>query len=321
MRWPDCLAGCASLLRSIAMGLPDFLAGCASLPRSALRRLTNSRRRRCAALPAPSPSSPTDTPAERVTRRRIASRIRPILLPDLRIGIADASPVVRVMLPCVGTDCTIAQPVGVDAVGIDTVEPVHVDIDVARSPVRSSPAPERAGDRDTSPEGKPRRQRRSEVIASRRRIVGGRIGRVGPCAVDDGRIVGGHVHRVGLRRLDNDRRDVLRDDLLRVALQGSRRLRSASQRLHRGKHVALLRQECVTQLLCPVELIAHHLQHGREGYQRLHACVPVLPIERLEQCIALQVHVAWLRKPAVRHHHFQRIGRGNQDLGQQIIGI
>ena len=96
-------------------------------------------------------------------------------------------------------------------------------------------------------------------------------------------------------------------------------LRSRAQPLDRVHHVGLLRQHRIAELLRPVELVAHHAQHGRHGDERLHAGVPALLVQRRLQLVAGQSLVG--ARPAIGLHHLERIGRGHQDFGKQGVRI
>src|SRR5262245_57728255 len=208
---------------------------------------------------------------------------------------------------------------------IDVVD-VAIDVDVvvapveAAAPVISARGP--AADRVTGAERQPGRHHAGRDIAGRRPVVR-RIGRIGPRTVDDGGIVVGHVDRIGLRRLDGDDLLVLlladHDLLLLGRGQLVVGVRLRAQPLNRIHDVRLLRQHGVAELLRPVELRAHHGEHRRRRCELLEAVVPALLVDRGLELIALEILV--LGGPAVGLHHLERIGRGDQHLRQQRIGI
>ena len=67
-----------------------------------------------------------------------------------------------------------------------------------------------------------------------------------------------------------------RHGLLLVRGQHIVRLRPLPEALDSVHDVRLLRQHCVSELLRPIELIAHHLQHRGRRCQRFDAGVPAL---------------------------------------------
>ena len=198
-----------------------------------------------------------------------------------------------------------------------------IDIDVAVAPVAAAaPVIAPAPDRPARTEGQPGRDDAGADIGRITKVVR-RIVRVGPSSIDSRRLVVRHVHRPRLGRLDDDHLLVFlglnsdflllrRDELLVVISLGA-------QPLDRIHHVRLLREEGVTQILGPFELVAHHGQNLGGAGQRLDAVVPGLLVDLLLQCIALQ-RLALLQ-PAVGLYHLQRIGRRRQHVGEQFVGI
>src|SRR5262249_8423700 len=81
----------------------------------------------------------------------------------------------------------------------------------------------------------------------------------------------------------------------------------------------LLSQHSIAQFLRPIELLAHHGENGWRCRQRLHAVVPSLLLDLCLEPIAVKVLV--LTGPAFSLHHFERIGRSHQNLGQQGVWI
>ena len=97
------------------------------------------------------------------------------------------------------------------------------------------------------------------------------------------------------------------------------RIRLGAQPLNGVHHIGLLRENCVTELLCPVQLVAHHLQHVGGCRERFDAFVPSLLVDLVLQRIALEILV--LCDPTSRLHDLERIRRGHKDLCQQRVGI
>ena len=150
-----------------------------------------------------------------------------------------------------------------------------------------------------------------------------RIGRIRPRPVYDSRIVVGHINCIGLRRLDDDDLPaallLCRDGLLLGRAELVAGLGPRAQPLNRVHYVRLLRQHGVAQLLRPVELAAHHLEHRRRRGERLHAVIPLLLVHRRLEIRAGEVLVGL--DPALGLDHLERIGRGHEDFGKQGVGI
>jgi hypothetical protein len=94
---------------------------------------------------------------------------------------------------------------------------------------------------------------------------------------------------------------VLRDGgrLLRAALQLPGLLRPVPQHLDRIQDVRSLRQDGIADLLRPVELLVHRLEHVGEGDEGLHAGVPGLRLQRLRERLRPQQRVALAAEPAL----------------------
>jgi hypothetical protein len=88
--------------------------------------------------------------------------------------------------------------------------------------------------------------------------------------------------------------------------------------LYSVHNVALLRQKSFTQLLCPVQLIAHHGKNFREGHKCFYAEVPFHLVQGCVQLITLEVVLLY---PTIRLHNFEGKSRRHQDIGEQGIGI
>src|SRR5262249_38110761 len=131
-----------------------------------------------------------------------------------RVAVLGALPVLGVVLPrgpvAAGAagpiGGTLADPVSAVDVPVEVVLPVHVDVDVAATPV--APAPDRAADDHPDTE---RDRRRGEVAVGivGRVVVVRRIVRIRPRSVDDLRVVGRHVEDLRIRRLDLNERLLL----------------------------------------------------------------------------------------------------------------
>ena len=181
------------------------------------------------------------------------------------IAIGHALAVDRLVLPA-----TVVDVVDVEvAVDVDRAIDVHVDIAVAASPVPA--AEDRAGGSDADTEHQAAQQGGAIAVARRRWIVGRRIGRIGPGAVDGVGIVGRHVDHFRVRRGDDDRavgsRSLRGDRLLLAALQIAGVGRPGAQALDRIGDILLLGDHRVADLLHPVEIVAELAEDLREGDQ------------------------------------------------------
>ena len=159
-----------------------------------------------------------------------------------------------------------------------------------------------------------------EVAVGRRKIIRRIVG-IGPIPVDHCGLVVRDVDFGRRGRLDHDVLLLVlgldRDRLLLGGLQLAVVPGTGPQPLDRVHDIGLLRQHGVAELLRPIELLRHHRQHGRNLDQRFQAVVPALLGERAGERIALEGLVGL--GPAVRLHDLERIGRGDQYLGQQRI--
>ena len=220
-------------------------------------------------------------------------------------------------MPRIVTPGVVAAPIDIVRVARVAVVVVDVDIDLAPAPVEA--AEHRAGHGDSGTPCKAAHQRPTGIPGHHTGIVGGGIGGVRPRAVNHGRVVRGNINDVGLGRLDDDRLPLRHHVLLGRGLQVTGLLRLAPQTLDRFNHIALLRQEGVADLLRPVELVAHHVEHVGKPDQGLHARIPGLTRSLVHCGFASLVSVRF--GPARSLNHFKRIGRRHQDLTEQRIGI
>ncbi len=199
-------------------------------------------------------------------------------------------------------------------------KPVAVDVYAVAAPVELVPAPERAEDAVPDAEADARERRTVNVARRRREIVRGII-RIGPCAINHARVIVRHVDDARIRRLDYDLASLDAHDLLRRRPQTAGVVSLPAQALHGIHHIRLLRQEGVAELLRPLQLVIHHLDDARERHQRFDTGVPVHLIERRGEGVAPERGVVGVLEPAPGLRDLERIGRGHQDLAQQLIGI
>jgi hypothetical protein len=83
----------------------------------------------------------------------------------------------------------------------------------------------------------------------------------------------------------------LLDPLLVVALEVARQFRLPAQLLDGIDQILHLAQDGITQVLGPVQIVAHEGEHAGELDQDLDTFVPGLAPDRLVQVFALQVRV------------------------------
>ncbi len=188
---------------------------------------------------------------------------------------------------------------------------------------------EHVGDEDAGAEAdQPRGDQRAGRIAGaavdgggpRRGAGGGRGPEIGGGGVDLVRVVSGHVDDVGPGRLDDDRIVLVDDDLLRlVGLEIAHGLGRGAQVLDGIEQVRLLDDEGVAQVLRPGHVVGHAPQDRGKGHQRLDAGVPGLALDGVQDVLGGDVRV--VVQPAVGHHNFERLGRGDQNLHHERVGI
>src|SRR5262249_44247585 len=199
----------------------DRALSAACRPRAALADSSSARptgcrpdcalARTCCALPCSGATqllSPLLGPApEGLARGRpgaITAAIE-LLLGD-RIAVLGAPPVLRAVLPrsavaarpATSFCLELVDPVPAVHVPAEVVLPVHIDVDVATTPVAA--APEGGTDRHAHAE---RDRVRPEHVSRRIRVVR-RIVRIRPGPICNGRVVARHVNHLRVRRLDLD---------------------------------------------------------------------------------------------------------------------
>src|SRR5262249_55006165 len=257
--------------------------------------------------------------------RRAASSIA---LGGRLIAVADPAAMLRVELPLLRVDVLpvhvdVLVHVDVPVVPAPAVVPTTVHVDVVVPPVEGGPderARRYAGADPEQARGRHSRGRRppARIVRLSRRRIGG--------AVHRRRAVLRNVHPLRIGGLDGDDR-LLRvarcrlpdDGLLGRRLERPRVVRLASQHLRRVHELRALAEEGVAQILRPLEVVRHAVQHVGHGDERFDARIPVLLLQRLLQLVALQVGVGL--PPAIRLDDLQRIGGGDADLREDVVGI
>ena len=193
----------------------------------------------------------------------LAAKVLPRRLPRLDVGLGEFLAHVGVVVSHAVTVIGVVLPFPAIDVG-DVGGPVGHDVDVAR-PV--AVAPERVPNGDGGCKGDAGRERRAGDIAVGRRKIVRRIVGIGPIPVHYGRLIVRNVELGGGGRLDRDvLLLVLGIDRDRLLLGGSELAvgpRARAQPLDRVHDVRLLGQHGVAELLRPIELLAHHVQHAR----------------------------------------------------------
>src|SRR5262249_37167583 len=272
----------------------DRALSAACRPRAALADSSSARptgcrpdcalARTCCALPCSGATqllSPLLGPAaEGLARGRPGAITAAIeLLLGGRIAVLGAPPVLSPVLPrsavaarpATSFCLELVDPVPAVHVPAEVVLPLHIDVDVATTPVAA--APDAGTDRHAHAE---RDHVRPEHVSRRIRVVR-RIVRIRPGPICNGRVVARHVNHLRVRRLDLDdglltrlprgrpsrlRRwrggSVLGDDLLLlVGLQIAIGLRPRAGALG-GIHGLLpLTEEGIAELQHPVDLLVH----------------------------------------------------------------
>jgi hypothetical protein len=205
-------------------------------------------------------------------------------------------------------------------VGISIEVIVVVDVDVVAAPA-AAPAiaagPERAHRHAYS-----KRDRDACRIVPGRRIVDGRIGIDGRTVDYDG-TVGGHIDYLGIGRFDDD--DLLALDdlgldlLLFRCLQISLVLGLLAHALYGIHHAALLRQERISEVRCPRNVVGQALHHFGQRGQCLDAGIPGLLGDRVSECLVFQARV--LGEPLLKLDDLERIAGCRENLRQEWIRI
>jgi hypothetical protein len=109
------------------------------------------------------------------------------------------------------------------------------------------------------------------------------------------------------------------DLLLFGTLQISLVFRFAAHALDRVHHVTLLRQEGVTEVGSPLDVVSQSLDHIGRSRQGLNTGIPVLLLHCIGESLVLQVLV--LLHPLLKLNNFQRVGGCHERLTQKLIRI
>ena len=191
---------------------------------------------------------------------------------------------------------------------------VYVYVDVIVTPaatVAPAPVSPDCSDRDSNAKGKSRPGRVSSVG----RIVHRWI-RIGGLAINYGWVVGRDVNHIGVGWLNDNNALAFHllslDRLLLAGLESSRALRLCAHALDRVHHIGFLREESVSQLRGPSNIIAQLLDHVGHYRHGLDAGVPRLFFHRIGQRFAFQVLI--LSHPLLELNDLERVGGSDQRL-------
>ena len=173
----------------------------------------------------------------------------------------------------------------------------------------ANPAPPRA-------EARRWRPLRSQCRATSRSWIVHRRIRIGGLAINYGWVVGRDVNHVGVGRLNDDYALAVHllsfDRLLLAGFESSRALGLGAHALDRVHHIGFLREESVSQLRGPSDIIAQLLDHVGHYHHGLDAGVPRLFFRCIGQRLALQVLI--LSHPLLELNDLERVGGSDQGL-------
>jgi hypothetical protein len=134
-------------------------------------------------------------------------------------------------------------------------------------------------------------------------------------------IVAGNIDDLRIRLLNYDNGFVFHhlglDLLLLGGFQISFFLCLLAHALHRIHDIALLRQESITQIRGPLDILREPIDQVGKGSQALYARVPVLLFHGIHQGLVFQSFV--LFQPLLKLDDLQRIGRSRENLRQKGI--
>jgi hypothetical protein len=82
--------------------------------------------------------------------------------------------------------------------------------------------------------------------------------------------------------------------------------------LNRVHHISLLREECVSQIRCPLDVAGHALHHVRKLYQPLNAWIPRLLCHSVRKRFPLQILI--VIHPLLQLNYLQWVSRSGQRL-------
>jgi hypothetical protein len=140
-----------------------------------------------------------------------------------------------------------------------------------------------------------------------------------PVTVNHARLVARKINDLTTHRFDVDHFALADNAHVLVAAQVSSLVGLSSQPLNTAKHLLFLKEECITQALCPVQVSVHPVQEFGKRDERHHRGIPGPTDDRIYRNFAPQIRI--LTRPAGRLDHLQRISGCNQHMGQNGVGI
>ncbi len=260
-------------------------------------------------------------PRRRPISRRIRRRIRRAMG---RRTLLVRRPVVRRMIvpiAAVARTAVIwhrprAVPVVRRTIGISPSYPDRVVvISAVRTPVPppATPSPGLViGDQRADCDSSPKTDQRSSNHGTGARLD-----------INDGRIILRHINYLRIRRLNYI--DGLTSLLLyfhlllRICAQRARRIGLGAQPLNRSRDGCLICGECLSNGGVIVNVLRHHIQHGRKIYQRDKRRIESRLLRRIGQ--RGTCHAGIVLKPVGNIQNFLRIGGRRGDLRKKGIGI
>ena len=207
----------------------------------------------------------------------------------------------------------------VDAIPLEII--VHVDVDVVVTP-SGSVAPPAPGRADGQPHPERDRAGCYDGTCRVRRVVNRGV-RVHRSSINDGGIVGWYIDHVRLRRLHNDHRfvfyNLVFDCHLLVGLQGALILGDLSHTLYSFHNVALLGKKSVAKVRRPLNIVREPFHNIRQGCHGLNTWIPGLLRYGIGQRLVFKIGIPC--HPLLKLHDFQRVCGCNQHLAQQRVRV
>jgi hypothetical protein len=129
-----------------------------------------------------------------------------------------------------------------------------------------------------------------------------------------------HLRISGLNNIDRLTGGLLHLDLLLfIASQRSCSIRLRAQTLDRSGHPDLVGSHSLSNRRVVVDVIRHHLQHGRESDQSKKGRIVPLLLRGIGKLRAGEARV--FREPVGNVENLLRVGGSRRNLGEQRVGI
>src|SRR5580704_12648233 len=266
-------------------------------------------------------------------RHRISTTCAAKLVCSRLVGVGSAAPMLRVVLPVIAPSTAAGWLVrgAVASVYVVAVAPIYVAIAVeivivvdrnvviAAPTAAPSPSPVNGCSNHHS---HAKGNRHSSCVVSGRRVVNGRIG-IYRGAINDYRVITGNVDDFRLGLLNHNDALALYNLCfylhLFVAFQVSLPLGFGAHALYCLHDVGLLRQESVTQIGRPLDVVCQPLEGVWNHRHSLDAWVPGLLFHGIDERLVLQSVV--FRQPLLELHKFQWVRRGGKHLSKKRIRV